>query len=147
MTPEGQVEGYRRRIDLAVIVDQERGTYVAYECKKLNVRRTDGGRRSQAGAYVRDGMMRFVTEQYGEDHPVGCMLGYVMDGDLEWAYARVAVAMSRTSTLGLQGRPNHAPPIGVIQRFVTQHKCNNRSLEMRHALLPVVASTSAGAAA
>ena len=135
-------------IDLAMIVGNDRHAYLAYECKKLNVHGADGARRSQAGAYVRDGMMRFVTEQYAKDLPVGCMLGYVMDGDLRWAYARVVAAMmAQTPTLGLQGRPISAPSIGVIQRFVTQHERNNRSLEMRHALLPFVGSASAGAVA
>ena len=135
-TPQGQVEGHRRRIDLAVVIDQERDTYIAYECKKLNVQGADGVRRSQAGAYVRDGMMRFVTEQYGGGLPVGCMLGYVMDGDMGWAYARVVAAvMSHKQALGLQGRPNDAPPIDGARRFVTQHKRKDRRLEMRHALL------------
>lgn len=147
LTDEGQVEGHRQRIDLAVVIDQERDTYIAYECKKLNVRHADGGRRSLAGPYLRDGMMRFVTEQYSRDLPVGCMLGYVMDRDLQWAYARVAVAMSRTRALCMQGRPIPAPSIGVIQRFVTQHERSGRSLEMRHALLPFGGSASAGAVA
>ena len=138
LTPQGQVEGHRLRIDLVVVIDQEHDTYLAYECKKLNVLGADGARRSQAGAYVRDGMMRFATEEYGKDLPVGCMLGYVMDGDLRWAYARVAAAMSRTPALGLQGRPISAPSIGVFQRFVTEHKRNSRWLEMRHTLLPFV---------
>ena len=136
-------------IDLAMIVGNDRRAYLAYECKKLNVLHTDGTRRSQAGRYVgEDGMMRFVTEKYAKDLPVGCMLGYVMDGDLQWAYGKVEAAMmAQTPTLGLQGRPIPAPSIGVIQRFVTQHKCNNRSLEMRHSLLPFVRSASAGAVA
>ena len=135
--PVRQEGGYRLKIDLAVMIDQDDSTYVAYECKKLNVRRTDGRRRSEAGAYIEDGMMRFVTEDYARDLPVGCMLGYVMDGDLSWAWAQVTAAMtSQTSTLGLQLPPSCAPSVGVIQRFVTQHKRNSRSLEMRHALLP-----------
>ena len=134
--PVRQVGGYRLKIDLAVMVDQEGSTYVAYECKKLSVRRTDG-RRSEAGDYIKDGMMRFLAGNYARDLPAGCMLGYVMDGDLSWAWAQVTAAMtSQTSTLGLQAPPSPAPPVGVIERFVTQHKRNGRSLEMRHALLP-----------
>ena len=144
LTPEGQVEGHRLRIDLAVVIDEERDIYIAYECKKLNVRRADGGRRSQAGAYVRDGMMRFVTEDYGRDLPVGCMLGYVMDGDLQWAYAGVADAICRTPALALQGKPTPAPSIGAIKRFITRH---GRTLEMRHALLPFQGSACVMAAA
>ena len=135
--PVRQVGGYRLKIDLAVMVDQEGSTYVAYECKKLNVRRADGRRRSEAGAYIEDGMMRFVAGDYARDLPVGCMLGYVMDGNLSWAWAQVTAAMtSQTSTLGLQAPPSPAPSVGVAQRFVTQHKRNSGSLEMRHALLP-----------
>ena len=81
--------------------------------------------------------MRFVEGDYASGMPVGCMLGYVMDGDLGWAYARVTATMtSQTPTLGLEGQPSRAPSVGFIQRFVTQHKRNGSSLEMRHALLP-----------
>ena len=135
--PVRQVGGHRLEIDLAVMVDQEGSTYVAYECKKLNVRRADGRRRSEAGAYIKDGVMRFLAGNYARDLPVGCMLGYVMDGDLGWAYARVTATMtSQTSSLGLQAPPSPTSSVGFIQRFVTQHRRNSRSLEMRHALLP-----------
>ena len=135
-------------IDLAMIVGNNRRAYLAYECKKLNVLHTDGTRRSQAGRYVgEEGMMRFVTEKYAKDLPVGCMLGYVMDEDLQWAYEKVEAAMmAQVPTLGLQGRPIPAPSIGVIHRFVTRHSRSGRSLEMCHALLPFVGSKSAGAA-
>ena len=61
------------RIDIAVFTDWERERYLAYECKRLNVINKDT-RRSLANEYVRDGMMRFITEQYAEALPVGCML-------------------------------------------------------------------------
>ena len=82
LTVAGQVTGYRLRVDLAAVVDQDGTTHIAYECKRLNVRGADGARRSQARGYVRDGMMRFVTGDYASGLPVGCMLGYVMDGVL-----------------------------------------------------------------
>ena len=124
-------------IDLAMIVGNDRRAYLAYECKKLNVLRR-GTRLSQARAYVgEEGMMRFVTEKYAKDLPVGCMLGYVMDGDVQWAYTRVTAAVkSHRRPLGLQGPPHSASSIGSIQRFVTLHSIKDRSLEMRHALLP-----------
>ena len=146
---EGRVVGLRAQIDLAVIIDQECSIYVAYECKKLNVRRADGARRSQSGDYVGvpnrrsrspiNGMMRFVTERYAKDLPVGGMLGYVMDGDLRWAYTRVKAKMrSCKSALGLQEPPRGMSPIQGARRFVTEHMCNGRSMEIRHALLPFV---------
>ena len=50
--------------------------------KRLNVPRDDG-RRSLAKKYVMDGLSRFTTGQYSENLPVGCMLGYVLDGDVK----------------------------------------------------------------
>lgn len=141
---EGQVEGHRLRIDLAVVVDQQRGTYLAYECKKLNVRHADGAPRSQAGRYVgEDGMMRFVTGKYAGDLPVACMLGYVMDGNLQWAYTRVTASVtSHRRALGLQGPPRPVSPIGVFQRFVTEHDRGSGPIEIRHALLPLAAGSA-----
>ena len=69
------------RIDMALIPDGERESYLAYECKRLNVVH-DGRTSSLATPYVKEGLVRFVTEQYAENLSVGCMLGYVMDGDV-----------------------------------------------------------------
>ena len=67
------------------------------------------------------------------------MLGYVMDGDLPWAYARIAAAMtSSKAALGLRGQPAMVGPIDVMHRFITEHVCGPRWLELRHALLPFV---------
>ena len=71
-------------IDMALVLDGERERYLAYECKRLNIVR-NGRWESLATRYVEDGLMRFVTEQYAESLPVGCMLGYVMDGDVSRA--------------------------------------------------------------
>ncbi len=136
--PKGEVTE-DQYIDMAMIVGNDRRTYLAYECKKLNVPHKDGARRSQAGDYVKDGMMRFVTEKYAKDLPIGCMLGYVMDGDMKFARASINTAMvSRRPALGLQGQPTDVSPIGVARRFVTKHVRNTRRMEMRHALLPFV---------
>ena len=82
-TPEGTAYS-RGRIDMAVFLDQDRDTYLAYECKRLNERRGDG-RRSLARGYVLDGLSRFVEGRYSENLPVGCMLGYVLDGEVDFA--------------------------------------------------------------
>ena len=76
-------------IDMAVFLDQNREKYLAYECKRLGVR-NGGSRRSLATPYVLQGVRRFVTEQYAARLPVGSMLGYVMDGDIPFAKARVS---------------------------------------------------------
>ena len=56
--------------------------------KRLNVPRDDG-RRSLAKKYVMDGLSRFTTGQYSENLPVGCMLGYVLDGDVKYVASSV----------------------------------------------------------
>ena len=131
-------------VDMAVIVHNDRSTYLGYECKRLNVTGTDGARRSQAGAYVgEDGMMCFVTERYSEGLPVGCMMGYVMDGDMNFAFLRIEEAMAAEQpALGLQGELQENPPIGIIRRFVTEHERDGRWMEIRHALLPFVQASS-----
>ena len=128
------------RVDIAVIVGHDRAAYLAYECKRLNVTGADGARRSQAGSYVGgDGMMRYVTEKYAEGLPVGCMMGYVMDGDLDFARARIRAAMTRSrAMLGLQGDLRAQDPIGRFQRFATDHVSGGKSIEILHALLPFV---------
>ena len=127
-------------VDMAVIVHNDRSTYLGYECKRLNVTGTDGARRSQAGAYVgEDGMMCFVQERYAEGLPVGCMMGYVMDGDMNFAFMHIEAAMmAKQPALGLQGELQQHLPIGIIRRFVTEHERDGRWMEIRHALLPFV---------
>jgi hypothetical protein len=90
------------KIDLAVLLDQERDRYIAYECKRLNVI-YGGARNSQATDYVKQGMMRFITEQYAEALPVGYMLGYVMDRDIAFAMNQLNAAIS-----------THKVPLGLI---------------------------------
>lgn len=142
---DGTIYG-SRFVDMAVTAKgYVRSHYLGYECKKLNVKRADGARRSEARDYVDKGMMRFVKGKYARDLPLGCMLGYVMDGDVQWAYTKVTAAvMSHGQALGVQGSPQPAPSIDTIQRFVTQHRGDDRSLEMRHALLPFAGKSASG---
>ena len=64
-TPEGTAYS-KGSVDMAVILDQDRDMYLAYECKRLNERRDDG-RRSLATKYVMDGLSRFTTGQYSAE--------------------------------------------------------------------------------
>ena len=125
-------------IDMAVLLDQERDRYLAYECKRLNVPR-NGGLRSLATEYVTDGVCRFVTEQYAASLPVGCMLGYVLDGDASGATTKILAAIgAHRECVGLSGEPDHQPSIGPSPRFLTRHERGTEALEIevRHALLP-----------
>lgn len=126
------------KIDMAVILDQERARYLAYECKRLNVQH-NGVRSSLATPYVKEGVKRFVTEQYAENLPVGCMLGYVVDGDVPFAKSRVHTAISaNASEINLIAAPVADDPLDIIVRFSTRHlrEMSSQEIEVRHALLP-----------
>jgi hypothetical protein len=133
------------KIDIAVLVDRERERYLAYECKRLNVI-SNGGRSSLATRYMKDGMMRFLTEQYAEGLPVGCMLGYVMDGDIPFALKQVNAAIEAEKLmLALISGPTTGPAVPPTARFTTQHnKTSSSSIELRHILLPFTAHAAVG---
>ncbi|WPE22210.1 hypothetical protein ShzoTeo12_34250 [Shinella zoogloeoides] len=121
-------------IDIAVLFDWERERYLAYECKRLNVIHA-GNRSSLATAYVTQGMMRFLTEQYAENLPVGCMLGYVLDGDVTFAQARLAGAIGGHVPLALIDGPAPLAAVEAIERFRTRHtRPAGSEIELRHAL-------------
>lgn len=129
------------QIDIAAFIDRERHRYIAYECKRLNV--THNGKRSSlAIPYVKEGVMRFVTEQYAEGLPIGCMLGYVMDGDVPFALQQVHNAIKAHETeIRLAGEPNAEGALQFIERFSTNHSRpkSGTPIEVRHALLPYLA--------
>ena len=124
------------KIDMAVLLNLTQSQYLAYECKRLNVRR-GSGRRSQATQYVMEGLRRFITEQYAEGLPVGCMLGYVLDGDVPFARAKVIEALKRRKEeVGFVGvsRPPVTPP--SAEGFVSDHiRWNGTAIEIRHTML------------
>ena len=126
-------------VDMAVFLDHDRDRYLAYECKRLNERRDDG-RRSLAGEYVKDGLSRFVTGQYSENLPVGCMLGYVLDGDMVYAASRVREKIIQSGQyVALVEGPRDDIAIGRATRFYSRHrrKSNGEEIEVRHDLLPM----------
>ena len=125
------------RIDMAVLLDSQAEGYLAYECKRVNELRKDG-RRSLAGEYVMEGLSRFVDEQYSENLPVGCMLGYVLDGDVPYAESSVRekIIDCRRET-ALIGEPTDEAAVGLATRFSSRHRRRRGGeIEIRHALLP-----------
>ena len=136
-TPNGTAYS-KGEIDMTLVLDGEREQYLAYECKRLNVVR-NGKRESLATRYVKEGLMRFVTEQYAESLPVGCMLGYVMDGDVSGAQSGIFAAIrGRAASTGLTSGPSTDRPIGSAMRFFSRHlrSGSRHEIEIRHALLP-----------
>ena len=136
-TPDGLAFS-KGQIDLAVLLDQGCTFYLAYECKRLNIH-NGGARQSLATRYVNEGIRRFITEQYAEGLPVGCMLGYVLDGDMPSAIASVHNAIDTNKcAIGLSAGPNGMASIGVTKRFSTDHlrPGSGSAIHVRHSFLP-----------
>jgi hypothetical protein len=124
------------KVDMAAFLDWNRERYIAYECKRLNVTRK-GKRISLAGEYVSEGMMRFMTSQYAEALPIGCMLGYVIDGDLIFAMKQLKKKIVSHPPLHLVKGPSKIEPKHQFKRFNTKHnRPADITIELRHALLP-----------
>jgi hypothetical protein len=62
--------------------------YFCLECKWLNVIK-NGKKQPLGSKYVQQGMLRFVRGQYAQAVRHGCMVGYVLDGDITSAILNV----------------------------------------------------------
>ena len=132
---EPHVKGY---IDFALLLDRSRILYLAYECKRLNVA-IRGGMESLTGKYVKDGVMRYISERYGENLSFGCMLGYVMNGDIEIEKEKVgkAIRSGRNPNVALESEPIDLASVGSLIRFATIHKrSGGKRIEIRHVMMP-----------
>ncbi|MGA8029253.1 MAG: hypothetical protein WB992_19100 [Bryobacteraceae bacterium] len=133
--PDCGPQGY---LDIAILFWVGRDNLcLAIECKRLNVLDKDGQRDSLANEYVRKGMLRFVTGQYAPDLPVGGMIGYVMDGDMPFAFSAVKGKIQADATLlacDLSRSRDLVPP----HSFVTAHSRSSVPVELRHLLLSVL---------
>ena len=117
-----------------------REAYVAYECKCLNVT-TNQGNRSQAREYVVSGVCRFVSEKYSRNLPLACMLGYVVDGRVCIAKAKVQASIqSRAIETGLAGGAADLPALGSSMQFETAHirKDSGMKIQIRHLLVSCI---------
>ena len=124
-------------VDVAVFLTQDHDAYLAYECKRLNVHRADG-RRTLATEYVKCGVARFVRGQYSRELPVGCMLGYVLDGDVAHAVSSVRQKLIELrSDMWLVGELEEETWVDEMVRFLSLHRRQGggSQIEVRHALL------------
>ena len=136
-TPKGMAYS-KGKIDMALFLDRERERYLAYECKRLNVV-FNGKKSSLATLYVTEGLIRFITEQYAENLPVGSMLGYVLDGNVVQVQTKILTAMCNMKIdIGLTAVPLLEQSIGDARRFSSRHlrPVSGQEIEIRHALLP-----------
>ena len=123
-------------IDIAYILDQDFDHYIAYECKRLNTVSKEGKRASLAGKYLDEGLMRYVTAQYADNLPFGCMIGYVMDGDTDFAIQQLESAVDkRNKKLNLTSGTVKVK-LGAYAYFETNHNRyeSNSIIAVKHRL-------------
>ena len=126
---------------MALFLDQDHERYIAYECKRLNVVNATGKRtESLAGSYVKDGIVRYVTAQYAEKLPYGCMIGYVMDGDIKFALQQLESAMNkRKDLIKLSSQDVDITSTGLTEFETTHLRTNNNfSIQVRHRLFSMI---------
>jgi len=128
-----EAKGY---IDIALIIDGNRDAYLAYECKKLNVVYASG-RQSLAVQYVNQGLKRFIYQQYSSALPTASMIGYILDGDLDFAKKSVHAAIrDQLSGTELTSPPKDIDSMGASTRFQTGHtKTDGSPIEIAHSFL------------
>lgn len=136
--PETAVE--KGRIDIRFIHGHDEAVYFAFECKRLNVP-TNGGRKSLAREYIEEGMVRFVIGKYAAGLTQSGMIGFVMDGDLVAATAKVDDEIRpRTRLLRMTGGTALATStLFPAERAVreTKHSRRTPQLTLHHVFLAV----------
>ena len=128
------------RIDLLVPSQRGYQIYFAIEAKRLRYHHPNGDFKSGNNAYIKDGMMRFVTAQYSPFVNAGSMLGYVFDG-------QTTKARNDISKL-IQKKANELminPPQGLKQSRIlrdnqvdeTSHDLEGRQFTLYHIFLAI----------
>lgn len=116
---------------------RQREVYLAYECKRLNVR-VSAGTRSRATEYVQNGVHRFVTGQYAAGLPFGCMLGYVHDGRVSVANDNVRSSIiAQSAAMSMTGQPATRAEDTCYIEFETIHsrRGSMSDIVLRHLLV------------
>ncbi|TQV85742.1 hypothetical protein FKG94_02555 [Exilibacterium tricleocarpae] len=129
-------------IDIVLFLDNSYQKYIAYEAKRLNTVDSSGKRKaSQAGKYLEQGVVRYVTAQYSEKLPYGCMLGYVMDGDQVFAFQQIVSAMGGRKALLNINSTDIESRVAYYTEFETVHmrKSSKTEIVVRHRLFSIPA--------
>ena len=83
---------------------------------------------------VTKGMMRFVSGQYSPTWPLGAMLGYVMDGNMQTAYIAIRHQIEQHAQQLLYD-PALFRDVKQPEHFSTTHQRPDIPIELRHLLL------------
>lgn len=124
------------RIDLILTVGDREDVYLACECKRLNVLR-NGRLHIGNGAYVDEGLVKFIDLRYSRGLPSAMMIGYTLNGDIAAATLSLERTLqARGSAIGFQSI-SHEPAVQGYRRFTTVHqRPASIPIELSHTMLP-----------
>ena len=134
----GQEQG---RNDLRFYPPVHRGQKVFFtvECKRLHVT-TASGFSSLIPEYVNEGMIRFITGVYSQNHSKGGMIGYVMDANITEAMRKIKNKIEMNSNcLQLLPQQGTEIPSSVLKDYPysadTYHTRTSGEFVIHHILL------------
>lgn len=128
------------RIDILVSCGRGSHVYFATEAKRLRFHSPKGDFKTGNDAYVKEGMMRFVSGQYAPLMETGAMLGYVYDGKTGKARSGVAKYIrSKKKELRLieQKRLTRSEILPGKNVDETNHDLEDRSFTIYHIFIAV----------
>jgi hypothetical protein len=137
---ELDLDTHTGEIDLFVSCGLGYKVYFPIEAKRLRVRYSDSKIITGSGAYVNDGMMRFITGQYSPYMQAAAMLGYVFDGKIDIARSDIdTVVQKKALELKLKSprrlsRSNILPGNPVDE---THHDLEKRPFIIYHVFLHI----------
>lgn len=123
-------------IDFVLFFTLDQQTYIAYECKRLNMQ-FPSGFQTLADKYVDEGVMRYVSAQYAQDLPFGVMIGYVLDSDIHKALNAVKKQIKKKAAKLHCSQSINLPANSFIHRFSTIHNRPTQKIEIEHLFLPL----------
>lgn len=132
--------GVTGRVDIRFSCGRRIETYFPVEAKRLFVTYPKGGKTSLVADYIDDGMIRFVSGQYGSKMTAGAMLGYVCDNTETKARMALIAAIDKDAVklrLTANGRWQESnikvtPPVDE-----TRHALDSRGFTIYHILTKV----------
>lgn len=124
--------------------------FFTVECKKLHIRTTSSSKHN-CDAYVKDGMIRFISNDsentlYAEGLPCGGMVGYVLDNKVQAAFNRVNLEINNRSAAISLVTNGISSPSSAIPKYKysldTTHNRKDGEFKLHHMLLGVRTKTT-----
>jgi hypothetical protein len=140
ISPELDANTPTGEIDLRVSCELGYEVYFTIEAKRLRIRSSKGKIIPGSRAYVRDGMMRFITGQYSPYMKAAAMLGYVFDGKTDVARSDIDAAVRKKALELKLKSPRQLSRSNILSGNPvdeTQHALEKRFFIIYHVFLPI----------